>query len=98
PIAAFRVYRYFARKSIPIPENLLDVTPERLRDMMDSDTQGDDDPAYLGPPPVPPSDPELDPYAIDDDEVAVDCLEDAESYFLTGDGQNFSWGEDDPIE
>ncbi|THH27407.1 hypothetical protein EUX98_g6785 [Antrodiella citrinella] len=98
PIAAFRVYRYFARKSIPIPENLLDVTPERLRDMMDSDTQGDDDPAYLGPPPVSPSDPELDPYAIDDDDVAVDYLEDAESYFLTGDGQNFSWGEDDPIE
>ena len=43
PIAAFRVIPYFARKSIPIPEDLEDVSTERLRELELSNSLGDDD-------------------------------------------------------
>ncbi|PCH37004.1 hypothetical protein WOLCODRAFT_29993, partial [Wolfiporia cocos MD-104 SS10] len=33
PIAAFRVIPYVARKRIPVPENLLDISTERLREL-----------------------------------------------------------------
>ena len=44
PVAAFRVVPYFARKSIPLPDNFMDITPERLKEMAESQSQGDDDP------------------------------------------------------
>ena len=43
PIAAFRVIPYLARKSIPIPEDLEDVSTERLRELELSNSLGDDD-------------------------------------------------------
>ena len=45
PIAAFRVIPYFARKSIPLLSNFLDTTPDRVREMMKSGAQGDDEEA-----------------------------------------------------
>ncbi|KAI0934959.1 hypothetical protein AcV7_003885 [Taiwanofungus camphoratus] len=43
PIAAFRVIPYFARQSIPIPDNLEDISTERLRELERSNSLGDDD-------------------------------------------------------
>ena len=33
PVAAFRLVPYFARKSIPLPENFADIDTARLREM-----------------------------------------------------------------
>ena len=46
PVAAFRVMPYFARKSITLPDlsEFLDISANRLRDMEDSASLGDDDP------------------------------------------------------
>ncbi|KAI0953770.1 hypothetical protein AcV7_007204 [Taiwanofungus camphoratus] len=43
PIAAFRVIPYFARQSIPIPDNLEDISTERLRELERSNLLDDDD-------------------------------------------------------
>ena len=43
PVAAFRVLPYFARHHIPLPENFGEITPERLREMVESSSQGDDE-------------------------------------------------------
>ena len=63
PVAAFRVVPYFARKDIPLPENFMDVTPERVEEMKDSQSQGDDEPF-----PDSLSDSDDDSVAHDDDE------------------------------
>lgn len=42
-VAAFRVVPYFARAQLPLPDNFEDITPERLREMRESNSQGDDD-------------------------------------------------------
>ena len=42
PIAAFRVIPYFARKSIPLPDDFLDISTQRLREM-ESSTFSDED-------------------------------------------------------
>ena len=42
PIAAFRVVPYFARREIPIPPGILDIPLERLRELQNSSSQGDD--------------------------------------------------------
>ena len=44
PIAAFRVIPYLARRSITISLEHLDVPFERVREMEESDTLGDDEP------------------------------------------------------
>ena len=36
PVAAFRVIPYFARRSIPIPDNFIDIPLSRLREMENS--------------------------------------------------------------
>ena len=36
PVAAFRVLPYFARRSIPIPDNFIDIPLSRLREMENS--------------------------------------------------------------
>ena len=60
PVAAFRVVPYFAREAIEFPDSVLDVSPERIRAMMDSTSLGDDDPFDEESPradsPVPPDD------------------------------------------
>jgi len=44
PIAAFCVIPYFARKSIPLPDNFIDVDAARLRQMeLSNDIDGDED-------------------------------------------------------
>ncbi|OBZ76577.1 Transposon Tf2-6 polyprotein [Grifola frondosa] len=43
PVAAFRVIPYFARKAIVIPNELLDIDDERLRELLQSNSQGDDE-------------------------------------------------------
>ena len=44
PIAAFRVIPYFAHKSIPLPNNFIDVDAARLRQMeLSNDIDGDED-------------------------------------------------------
>ncbi|OBZ72853.1 Transposon Tf2-9 polyprotein [Grifola frondosa] len=43
PIAAFRVIPFFARKSIAVPQALLDIDEERLREMREVTSQGDDE-------------------------------------------------------
>ena len=64
PVAAFRVLPYQARSTIPLPDNFHDITIERLREMEESDSQGDDD----TPPPEPgdAEDPEPDEDDRDD--------------------------------
>jgi hypothetical protein len=47
PVAAFRVIPYLARQSIPLPDNFIHITPERLRTMGDSEFLGDDNPLRL---------------------------------------------------
>jgi hypothetical protein len=44
PIASFRVIPYFARKSIPLPENFLDIDTARLREMESSEEVDDETP------------------------------------------------------
>jgi hypothetical protein len=42
PIAAFRLLPYFARKNIPLPDELIDIDTAHLREMEKSiDTDGD---------------------------------------------------------
>ena len=41
PVAAFRVIPYLARKQIELPRHLLDVTPERLREMAEATDAGE---------------------------------------------------------
>ncbi|KAI0926577.1 hypothetical protein AcV7_005472 [Taiwanofungus camphoratus] len=43
PITAFQVISYFARQSIPIPDNLEDVSMEHLRKLERSNSLGDND-------------------------------------------------------
>jgi hypothetical protein len=43
PVAAFRVVPYFARKRIDIPDAILDVDLERIREMQRHSGQGDDE-------------------------------------------------------
>jgi hypothetical protein len=44
PIAAFRLLPYFARKSIPLPDELIDIDTARLREMEKSiDADGDEE-------------------------------------------------------
>ena len=43
PVAAFRVVPYFPRHSIPLPDDFEDITPDRLRDMVEAHDTGDDD-------------------------------------------------------
>ena len=45
PVAAFRVVPYFARKAITLPDlsDYLDISTDRLREMEDSESLGDDD-------------------------------------------------------
>lgn len=47
PIAAFHVIPYFPRHSIPLPDNFEDITIDRLHDLIESDSQGDDDESHL---------------------------------------------------
>src|ERR1700677_2407557 len=43
PVAAFRVIPYFARKSIPLPKNFIDIDTARLQELhMTDDIDGDD--------------------------------------------------------
>ena len=50
PIAAFRVIPYLPRRSIHFDLSNVDVTLERLREMEQSDSWGDDDDALVEPP------------------------------------------------
>ena len=43
PTAAFRLVPYLARTSIPLPENFSDITVDRMRALLDSTEQGNDD-------------------------------------------------------
>ena len=43
PIAAFRLLPYLACKSIPLPENFIDISQSRLEELMSSDDDGTDD-------------------------------------------------------
>jgi hypothetical protein len=42
PVAAFRVVPYFARESLPLPDNFLDIDQRRLREMMETDEIDED--------------------------------------------------------
>ncbi|KAG5649473.1 hypothetical protein H0H81_003612 [Sphagnurus paluster] len=42
PIAAFRLFPYFARRNIPLPDSALDIDTKRLREM-EADTTPDDE-------------------------------------------------------
>ena len=43
PIAAFRVIPYFARKSLPLPKDFIDIDTARLREMESMDDVDEDD-------------------------------------------------------
>jgi hypothetical protein len=43
PVAAFRVIPYFARKSISLPDNFIDISTARLREMESSTNSDDED-------------------------------------------------------
>jgi hypothetical protein len=43
PVAAFQVIPYFARSTIPLPEYFEDVSLQRIRTMVEDDSQGDDE-------------------------------------------------------
>lgn len=43
PTAAFRVIPYFARKQLALPEDFMDITLERLKEMLEEKSQGDDE-------------------------------------------------------
>lgn len=43
PVAAFRLLPYFARRQLQVPDRFFDITPERLKEMRESKSQGDDD-------------------------------------------------------
>jgi hypothetical protein len=44
PVASFRVIPYFARKSLPLPDNFIDIDTARLREMENSDDIDDETP------------------------------------------------------
>jgi len=44
-IAAFRVIPYFARESIPIPDNFIDIDPTRLQELEQTADIGDEHPS-----------------------------------------------------
>jgi hypothetical protein len=47
PIAAFRLLPYFARKSIPLPPDIIDIDDTRLQETEHSlDTDGDEEDTY----------------------------------------------------
>ena len=47
PVAAFRLLPYRARSQIPLPDDVLDIPPERLRAMQDDNSKGEDDHHHL---------------------------------------------------
>jgi hypothetical protein len=50
PIAAFRLLPYFARKSIPLPPDIIDIDDTRLREMEHSlVADGDEEETYQNP-------------------------------------------------
>jgi hypothetical protein len=50
PIAAFRLLTYFARKSIPLPPDIIDIDDTRLQEMEHSlDADGDEEDIYRNP-------------------------------------------------
>jgi hypothetical protein len=50
PIAAFRLLPYFACKSIPLPQDFIDIDDTRLREMEHSLTaDGDEEDTYQNP-------------------------------------------------
>jgi hypothetical protein len=50
PIAAFRLLPYFARKSIPLPPDIINIDDTRLREMEHSlDADGDNEDTYRNP-------------------------------------------------
>jgi hypothetical protein len=50
PIATFRLLPYFARKSIPLPPDIIDIDNTHLREMEHSlDTDGDEEDTYQNP-------------------------------------------------
>jgi hypothetical protein len=46
PIASFQVIPYFARKSIPLPENFMDIDTARLREMEASEEVDEETPNH----------------------------------------------------
>jgi hypothetical protein len=50
PIAAFRLLPYFARKSIPLPPDFIDIDDTHLQEMEHSlNTNGDEEDTYQNP-------------------------------------------------
>jgi len=68
PIAAFRLVPYFARKRIPLPPSVLDADEDRLNQMANSKSKGDDDE----------SDDEDEEFQGDDDSGRNDGADDAD--------------------
>ena len=70
PVAAFRVIPYLARDAIEFPESALDVSADRIREMMDSASLGDDAPFDEESPraasPLPPDDGDSSSDIMDD--------------------------------
>jgi hypothetical protein len=70
PVAAFRVVPYFARKAITLPDlsDYLDISTNRLREMEDSESLGDDDDEALDMPFEPDAASDSSSVANDDDD------------------------------